>query len=189
MPVLNLLKWPLLVCAVGVGLTVWLVISLFGSFGGRGISLLVPGESTFNVVEAGKYTLWSQVEASLEGKLMTFPTGLPPGATIKISKTADGATVPIQSKWPTMHRNSGGYIQVAIGTITFDTPGSYQVATEGLQEKRALYLDRFDFGTFFGKVAFSFIGPAVFMAGLVWGIVLLVSRRKRPNQTSEVVRQ
>jgi len=82
-----------------------------------------------------------------------------------------------------MHRNSGGYIQVAIGTITFDAPGSYQIATEGLQEKRALYLDRFDVGTFFGKVAFGFIGPAVFMAGLVWGIVLLVSRRKRPNQT------
>jgi hypothetical protein len=182
MRTLRRLKWPLLLCAVGLGLSGWLIASLFASFAGHGISLLVPGVATFDITETGKYTLWSQVEASFEGKLMTFPTGLPPGATIKIAKTADGATVPIQSKWPTLHRDSGGYIQVAIGTITFDAPGSYQIATEGLQEKRALYLDRFDFSTFFGKLAFGFIGPAVFMAGLVWGIVLFVSRRKRPNQ-------
>jgi hypothetical protein len=182
MRTLRRLKWPLLLCAVGLGLSGWLIASLFASFAGHGMSLLVPGVATFDITETGKYTLWSQVEASFEGKLMTFPTGLPPGATIKIAKTADGATVPIQSKWPTLHRDSGGYIQVAIGTITFDAPGSYQIATEGLQEKRALYLDRFDFSTFFGKLAFGFIGPAVFMAGLVWGIVLFVSRRKRPNQ-------
>jgi hypothetical protein len=182
MRTLRRLKWPLLLCAVGLGLSGWLIASLFASFAGHGISLLVPGVATFDITETGKYTLWSQVEASFEGKLMTFPTGLPPGATIKIAKTADGATVPIQSKWPTLHRDSGGYIQVAIGTITFDAPGSYQIATEGLQEKRALYLDRFDFSTFFEKLAFGFIGPAVFMAGLVWGIVLFVSRCKRPNQ-------
>ena len=178
---LHFLKWPLLLCAVGIGLSTWLVISLFGSFSGRGISVLAPGETTFNVVEAGKYTLWSQVEASFEGKLMTFPTGLPPGVTIKVAKTADGATVPLQSKWPTMHRDSGGYIQVAIGTITFDAPGAYQITTEGLREKRALYLDRFDFSTFFMKVALASLGPLVFMAGFVWGVVLLVLHRRRPN--------
>ena len=178
-----LLKWPLLLCALGVVLSIWLGISLFASFAGRVISVLVPGQTTFDVAEAGKYTLWSQVEASFEGKLMTFPTGLPPGVTIKITKTADGAIVPIQSKWPTMHRDSGGYIQVAIGTVTFDAPSSYQITTEGLQEKRALYLDRFDFGTFFGELAFGFTGPALFIAGSVWGIVVLVLRRQRPNQS------
>jgi len=185
MRTVRLLKWPLLLCAIAIGLSIWLAISLFGSFSGRGISLLVPGEATFDVAEAGKYTLWSQVEASFEGKLMTFPTGLPPGVTIKIARTADGATIPLQSKWPTMHRDSGGYIQVAIGTITFDAPGSYRLTTEGLQEKRALYLDRFDFSTFFVKVAFALLGPLVFMAGLVWGVVLLALHRKKPNQSLE----
>jgi len=185
MRTLRRLKWPLLLCAVGLVFSVWLITSLFGSFAGRGISLLVPGEATFDVTETGKYTLWSQVEASFGGKLMIFPTGLPPGVTIKVAKTADGATVPIQSKWPTMHRDSGGYIQVAIGTITFDAPGSYQITTEGLQEKRALYLDRFDFGTFFGKVAFGLVGPALFMAGLVWGIVLFLLHRERPNRAMQ----
>jgi hypothetical protein len=176
------LKWPLLLCAIGVGLSIWLITSLFGSFGGRGISLLVPGQTTFDITDVGKYTLWSQVEASFQSQLMTFPTGLPPGVTIKITRTSDGATVPLQSKWPTMHRDSGGYIQVAIGTITFDAPGSYHLTTEGLQEKRALYLDRFDFSTFFVKAAFASFGPLVLMVGLVWGIVLFALRRKGPNQ-------
>jgi len=176
------LKWPLLLCAIGVGLSIWLITSLFGSFGGRGISLLVPGQATFDITEVGKYTLWSQVEASFQGQLMTFPTGLPPGVTIKVTSASDGATVPLQSKWPTMHRDSGGYIQVAIGTITFDAPGSYHLTTEGLQEKRALYLDRFDFSTVFVKAALASFGPLVLVVGLVWGIVLFVLRRKRPNQ-------
>jgi hypothetical protein len=182
---MRILKWPLLVCAIGVGLSIWLITSLFGSFGGRGISLLVPGEASFDITAAGKYTLWSQVEASFQGQLMTFPTGLLPGVTIKITKTTDGATVPLQSKWPTMHRDSGGYIQVAIGTITFDTPGSYHLSTEGLHEKRSLYLDHFDFNTFFVKIAFALCGPLVFVTGLIWGIVLVALHRKRPNQSLE----
>jgi hypothetical protein len=181
MRILCRIKWPILLCVVGTGLTIWLIASLVASFAGVGISLLVPGEATFAISETGKYTLWSQVEASFEGKLMTFPTGLPPGVTIKIARQSDGATVPLQSKWPTTHRDSGGYIQVAIATVTFDAPGSYQVVTEGLQEKRALYLDRFDFITFFVKAAFALFGPLVFMAGVVWGIVLVALHRKRPN--------
>lgn len=180
---MRMLKWPLLLCAIGVGLSIWLITSLFGSFAARGISLLVPGEASFDITAVGKYTLWSQVEASFQGQLMTFPTGLPPGVTIKITRTTDGATVPLQSKWPTMHRDSGGYIQVAIGTITFDAPGSYQLATEGLREKRSLYLDRFDFNTLFVKVAFALFGPLVFLAGVIWGIVLVALHRKRPNQS------
>ena len=113
---------------------------------------------------------------------MTFPTGLPPGVTIKITKTDDGAIVPLQSKWPTMHRDLGGYIQVAIATVTFDAPGSYHITTEGLEEKRALYLDRFDFAAFFGKAAFACVGPLLFMVGLFWGILLFVRQRERPNQ-------
>jgi hypothetical protein len=182
MRTLRRLKGPLLLCAIGLGLSIWLVTSLFGSFTGRGFSLLAPGEATFDIAETGKYTLWSQVEASFGGKLMTFPTGLPPGVTIKITKTADGATVPLESKWPTMHRDSGRYIQVAIATVIFDAPGSYHITTEGLEEKRALYLDRFDFGALLGKVAFACIGPLLFMAGLVWGVVLFVWQRERPNQ-------
>lgn len=183
MRTLGRLKWPILLCVIGVGLTILLITSLLASFGGRGISLLVPGEAAFDIAEAGRYTLWSQVEASFGGKLMTFPTGLPPGVTIGIARKADGATVPLQSQWPTTHRNSGGYIQVSIATVTFDRPGSYQLFTEGLQEKRALYLDRVDFKTLFVKAILGSAGPFLLLAGLGWGIVLIVSyRNNRPNQ-------
>ena len=185
MRTLGRLRWPLLVCAIGVGLSIWLVMSLFGSFAGPGFSLLAPGEATFDLTQTGKYTLWSEVEASFGGKLMTFPTGLPPGVTITITRASDGAVVPLQSKWPTMHRDSGGYIQVAIATVLFDVPGSYRITTEGLQEQRALHLDRFDFGTFFGKIALASIGPILFIAGFIWGVLLLVWQRERPNQAMQ----
>jgi hypothetical protein len=179
MRALRRLKWPILVCVIGIGLTIWLVMSLFASFAGPGISLLLPAEATFEITQTGKYTLWSQVEASFQGQLMTFPTGLPPGVTIKITKKADGSVVPVHSQWPTTHRDAPrGYIQVAIGSVTFEAPGSYQIATEGLQEKRALYLDRFDFKTVFLKAGFGSVGPFLFLAGLVWGIVVFISDRQ-----------
>ena len=89
----------------------------------------------------------------------------------------------MQSKWPTTHRDSGGYVQVAMATVTFDAPGSYQIVAEGLREKRALYLNRFDFRTLFLKASFGFAAPLLIPAGLVWGIVVYVSdRNTRPNQ-------
>ena len=115
---------------------------------------------------------------SFEGKLMTFPTGLPPGVTIKTARQPDGTTVPLESKWPTLHRDSGGHIQVAIATVTFDAPGPYQLDAEGLQEKRALYLDRFDFRTLVLKASFGSVGPVLFLTGFVWVIDVFVWDRK-----------
>src|SRR5688572_22834166 len=129
--------WPTAICAAAVAAGVWLIVSFFP---GSGISVLVPGASEFTIVEPGRYTLWTQMEASFRGKLMTFPTGLPSGVTISITKP-DGSVVPIDSQWPGPQRDTPGAIQVAIGRVTFDSPGSYRISTDGLHEQRALYLD------------------------------------------------
>ena len=59
-----------------------------------------------------------------------------------------------------------------------DAPGSYQLDAEGLQEKRALYLDRFDFRTLVLKASFGSVGPVLFLTGFVWVIVVFVWDRK-----------
>jgi len=174
---LSALKWPIAICVVTAAAAVWLISSLFP---GPGISLLVPDDSVFTIVKTGQYTLWSQVESSFEGKLMTFPTGLPPGVTLAVTKE-DGSILPLRSQWPTTHKEAGGgAIQVAIGTITFDSAGSYRMTAQGLQEKRALYLDRSDMRYFFVKVLMAMFIPAVFVGCLIWGILILVLRRNKP---------
>jgi hypothetical protein len=141
--------------------------------------LLVPDDSAFTITKTGRYTLWSQVESSFQGKLMTFPTGLPPGVTIAVTKQ-DGSIVSLESQWPTTHKETGGAFQVAIGTITFDSPGPYHITTQGLQEKRALYLDQSDMRYFFLKVLLALFIPAVFVGCLIWGILIFFRRRHKP---------
>jgi hypothetical protein len=169
-------SWPIAVCAAAVAAGIWLIFSLFP---GSGISVLVPADSEFTIVKPGRYTLWTQVEASFQGKLMTFPTGLPPGVTIRISKP-DGSVVPIHSQWPGPQKDSPGSIQVAVGSLTFDSPGPYRISAEGLQERRALYLDRSDMRFFFAKVLFAMSIPGIFLAGLLWAVFIFIRRRRKP---------
>lgn len=170
------LTWPIAVCATAVAAGVWLIYSLFP---GSGVSVLIPGDSEFTIAEPGRYTLWTQVEASFRGKLMTFPTGLPSGVTISVTKP-DGSVVPIRSQWPGPQRDSPGSIQVAVGSLIFDSPGSYRISTEGLQEQRALYLDRSDMRFFFAKVLFAMSIPVVFLAGVLWAVFIFIRRRRKP---------
>ena len=100
--------WPVAVCAAAVAAGVWLIFSFLP---GPGISVLVPGDSDFTIAQPGRYTLWTQVGASFQGKLMTFPTGLPSGVTIRVTKP-DGSVVPIDSQWPGPQRDSPGAIQM-----------------------------------------------------------------------------
>ena len=177
-------KWPIVLTVIGVGVTASAVISLYFSFADPGISIPVPGETTFAITTPGNYTLWSEVSGSFDGKLMTFPTGLPPGVMIKIIRKTDGTVVPLQTKWPTTRADSGGVIRLAIGTVRFDSAGAYQISTEGLEEKRGLHLDSFEFHRVFLAGLLVFAGPPFIVAGLAWGLfMVLTSRGTQPNQT------
>ena len=170
------LIWPVILILLGSGLAIWALSPILGSFGGPDISLLVPGDNTFTVTKPGTYTLWTDVESAFNDRLMTFPTGLPPGVTIGISKMSDGSIVPLRSKWPTTRRNSPGAIRIAIGTVTFDSSGSYRITTEGLQEKRALHLDQLNFNNLFLNVGVEIFGTGLIVAGFIWGTAIFVAR-------------
>jgi hypothetical protein len=177
---LALLKWPIGLTLFGVAVTGTAVVSLYLLFSDPGISILVPGETTFAITRPGNYTLWSEISASFDGQLMTFPTGLPAGVTIKIIKKSDGAVVPLRSKWPTTRTESRGAIRLAIGSVRFDSTGVYQIAADGLREKRALHLDRFEFNKMFMAAGLGIAGPPLIVAGLGWGLFIVLSSRGRP---------
>jgi hypothetical protein len=180
--ILLALKWPLLGCAIAAAIAAWLIWSLLP---GAGISVVIPDENTFQIAKPGRYTVWTQVEASSQGKLMTFVTGLPPGVTIAITRI-DGTTVPLHSQWPTTHRDTATSIQVAVADITFDSPGSYRIAVDGLHEKRALYLDQSDMRAFFLKTFILIALPMVFLGCIAWALVIYFTRlRNRPNHAME----
>jgi hypothetical protein len=177
-------KWPIVVILIGTGLITGALISLYRALTDPGIPILVPGETTFTISKPGNYTLWSEVSASFDGQLKTFSTGLPPGVTIKIIREPDGTIVPLQGQWPvTKDRDAGGVIQVAIGRVRFDAVGSYQISSEGLQEKRALRLDQLEFNQLLISGFILLAGPAVVGGGLLWGLFLLLARRNiQPGQ-------
>lgn len=169
---------------IGVGMTACAAIWVYRSFTDAGITILVPGETTFTINKPGNYSLWSEVSASFDGQLGTFPTGLPPGVEIRITGQPDGTVVPVQSKWPTTRQGGGGAIRVILGTVRFETPGDYQIATTGLQEKRALRLDQFETNDLFLMIFLALAGQPLIVAGLAWGLFILVSRRRnQPGPT------
>jgi hypothetical protein len=176
-------RWPIVLTVIGAAMIGWGITSVYFAFSDPGVSMLVPGKTKFTITKTGNYTLWSEVSASFEGQLMTFPTGLPPGVTIKIIRITDGTVVPLQPHWPTERQDSGGAIRVVIGRVRFDNIGEYQISVEGLQEKRALHLDQFEFYKVFLPAFIGFGGPTLVVAGLAWGLLIILSSRKtRPNQ-------
>lgn len=179
------LKWPLGLIVIGIGMMALALISLHRAFTDPGISILVPGETTFTISKVGNYMLWSEVSASFDGQLKTFSPGLPPGVTIKIIRKTDGATVPLQSQWPiTKDLDASGVIRVAIGKVRFDTSGLYQISAEGLQEKRALRLDQLEFSRLLLPGFILLAGPPVVVAGFAWGLFIILTRRKiQPGPT------
>jgi hypothetical protein len=169
-------EWPIAICVIVVAAGAWLISSFLP---GQAISLVVPGDGEFTVAKAGRYTLWSQIESSSNGKLMTFPPALPPGVSIVITRQ-DGSTVPLRSEWPlTNHQTGPRSFNVAIGTITFDSPGSYRMTTEGLHEKRGLYLDQSDMRYFMLKVLLAMVLPFAFLGCIAWAVLIYVTRRRR----------
>ena len=171
----------------GAAITAWGVIAVYLAFSEPGISFLVPGETTFTITKLGNYTLWSEVSGSFEGKLMTFPTGLPPGVSIKIIKKTDQSVVPVQSNLPTMRENNDGALRVVIGKVRFDSVGEYAISAEGLQEKRALHLDQFEFYKVLLPGIIGVGGPKLVVAGLAWGLLIILSSRKpRPDLSLSV---
>ena len=140
------------------------------------IAVRVPGRpATFEIKKPGRYSLWSDVEASLAGTLATFPSGLPSDVSIAINRVSDGVVIPLESQWPTTRQHSRTAIRVRIGSVTFPTSGMYSLSTEGLAEARALSFDTMNL-SILGMALPGVIGQLLFVVGIVWTVKVARNR-------------
>jgi hypothetical protein len=133
-------KWPILFALIAIALNIAAVVSMLGVFRKSGISFFAPGEASITITKPGHYTLWYEISTFIDGQFMSFPENLPSGTSIKILKQPEGAAVPLHSGGFTS-MEAGSARRVSVGQLTFSSPGQYQVAVTGFNEKRAFYLD------------------------------------------------
>ena len=180
----------LLVAAILLAVPFVLMFAVIHSlFSETGTTLVVPGEATVNIAEPGEYTLWHKSKTIVDGRFMSFADNLPSGTMVAVFKRPEGTIVPLQ-KASSVSMESGGTRRVAIGKVTLDIPGEYQIVVTGLDEKRVFYLDH-DYNLFptagwlfggFLVLPLCFILGLLFLAtALGWGIYVLVrmSTQKR----------
>jgi hypothetical protein len=181
-------RWPILLAILGVALETAALVSFLGVFRDSGTLFFVPGEVSINIKKPGTYTLWHEAKTFIEGQFMSFPDDLPSGTTIKVLKQPDGTPVSLR-RGSASHMEKSGTRRVAIGKLTFNSPGHYRFVVDGLSEKRAFYLQESKFlKTFLTITICGFVGLLFFVAAIGSGIYVFIqiinARRNPPPATS-----
>lgn len=167
-------KWPISLIVVGIGISLWTVISFLASLKDSGIPISAPGETVVTIAKPGNYAFWNETKTLRDGKFLTFPDDLPSGTTIKVTSKSGDLVVPLR-KCGVSSVESSGSRRVAIAMLTFSMPGEYQVVVTGLEEKRFLYLDESKLLKFLLTLMVGGFAGISFMAvGVGVGISLLV---------------
>ena len=181
-------KWPVLLAVFGIGLEVFALVSFLNAFRDSGTLFYAPGDTSFNIRKAGDYTLWHESKTVINGQFMTFPDDLPSGTTVKVVNEADGTPVVLRRSGSSSHMQKGGTRRVAVGKLTFPSPGKYRVTVTDLPETRAFYLDESKFlKTFLTVMIFGFVGLAFLIAAFGFGLYALIqilTARRQPQPTS-----
>lgn len=178
---LGYFKWPILLSVAGLGLGVFALVTLVGSFGETGTAFVAPGEITVTIKKPGGYTLWQDKRPVIDGQITEVSDELPTGTTIKILKQPEGTPV----NWTTMGGTSmtlNDKERISVGEMQFDSPGQYHIAVSGFTEKRALYLDEQTFARIFFRVMFyGLTGVFLFAGGVLMGLVMLIRQSGHPK--------
>jgi hypothetical protein len=160
--------WPVMLAVLGVAFEVVAVVTLIRSFPDMRhaeMPVLAPGESTVTITKPGDCTLWYESKTVIDGQYMTFPDQLPAGVTITIIKQPEGTRVPLRAS-RCYSADTGNSRSVAIGDLTFTSPGQYQVVVTGLTDKRAFDLSQ----------PMNLHGiPKAFVIGLIGGLCFLAA--------------
>lgn len=171
---------PLLLIALGVLSLVAAGRSIFTAFRQDGTLMQAPGKKTISIEKPGNYTLWIQNRGAIEGKLLSFPIDLPSGATVEVSRTESGETIPLDSNAAaTVTIND--VMRKAVGSVNITEPGQITVAVSDLDTPRLFYFsESFSFTGFFGAMSLIFTGGCMVLAGIGIGLYFLL--RPAPHQ-------
>jgi hypothetical protein len=181
-------KWPILLAVIGIGFEVLALVSFLNAFRDSGTLFYGPGDTSFNIKKPGEYVLWHESKTVIDGQFLTFPDDLPSGTTVKVVNETDGTPVVLRRSGSSSHMEKSGTRRVAVGKLTFRSPGKYRVTISDLPEKRAFYLDESKFlKTFLTVTTFGFVGLAFLLAAFGFGLyalIQIITARRNPQPKS-----
>lgn len=171
---------PLLALILGAACVAGAVFGILDAVRGDGVLVQVPAESTIPIPKPGRYSIWIQNQAAIDGKLMTFATNLPPDAAVEVADASSGRPIPLREGFSStmrinnVHRRSLGYVEIPAA-------GELRVNIRGLEGRRLLYItESGKFRDFFMNIALGVTGVFLIIAGVVLGIYFLF--RPSPRQ-------
>jgi len=175
------------------------VLLLAGSFGGPYITIKhllhdknysiqfeIPGKISAKPDQAGRYYLWDNYYAIIDGTTYNKSKELPDGINIKITNSKSGKPFQFIAN-TSMSVNGSNGSKKSIGYITITEPCSLDIEVSGFAEKRIFSFSRARFSEIL-KYIFTAIGilGASSIAGLfliIFGIIKLSAKKEKENQS------
>ncbi|MCB0323293.1 MAG: DUF4870 domain-containing protein [Bdellovibrionales bacterium] len=156
-------------------------------YGAPAFEFLAPGTHSIAVTESGNYTLWNDASTTFEGKVFRSSETLPSDFDIEV-RAPNGVRVPLIPQSGATVRRGDAHARYAIGTFTFDTPGTYQVITTGSFSTRVLSIRRAIFRELWvamGTVGVWLFGGWILAPGIA--LVTWLKKKAEPAQRSGAV--
>jgi len=140
-----------------------------------------PGEVAVDVDEPARYYLWHDHVTVFEGVTYNYPAELPTGMSIIVT---DESGEPQEFDTMTsMSSSSGSEESGSIGYVDFEEAGAYTLSLDNLSEPRVFSFGRSVFlenvVMFFAVIAVSVLVGVLGFAVFIWGLVSLLTNRKR----------
>jgi len=169
--------WPILLGISGLVLFGTATWTLLQGFGGWHTTFQGPGTVEVDIPVAGDYRLWHEPKTTIDGRLRVVDDELPSGSTVAVNDSG-GNTIALHPVRGSMTREIGSTRQVAIGRIEFPGAGSYNISITGFDQPRQFRLSEIRFLDYFLQaLLLGLPGAVLFLAGLIWGIVIAVRQR------------
>ena len=158
------------------------IINAFTSYFSGGMQLMVPGETTLEIEEAGTYLIFYETSIFTENNIANIRYGR--DFEIALMDLATGQRLRLKPPEFGGTETSGAYFRQAIAEVEFDTSGDYYVEVFGeLPGDDGLLVRRADFvgmiKGFVSAIALFFIG---FIAGPIMALVILIMRQRHKSK-------
>jgi hypothetical protein len=144
---------------------------------------MAPGTVTVPAGRAGRYYLWNEFHAMIDGRVFQRPEQLPDGVRIDVTNVETGRAVPLTGR-TSISVTGGDHSRRSIGYLDLDAPASLHISVEGLDEQWVLRFSRSRFKELAGLIlAGALLAMALAVGGIaliVWGVVRLTRAGKTP---------
>jgi hypothetical protein len=116
------------ICLIaGVGVAVWLGLSVYWRLQNALTRMVVPGTGTLALSEPGNYTIYHEVESFVDGQL--YAARDIPGLQVTVTGE-DGKPVPVGTPWMSSSYTMSSHSGKSILAFAIATSGNYRLSAE-----------------------------------------------------------